>query len=242
MSDTKKSSSLLHKLLGPLMQSATPAARDDAAPQAAYKSVVRLSEMMREKSRLGELRDAELEREAKLRIEITRIENERIEAITEFRAHGDKGHQERANALLADAAALRQEADDAEGVANGLQGKIDGMGPEFESLQQQYRSDLGVFLDTVYRRLADRYMDLAPEVADVVLQIAGLQNVMMQYLAGNTNGFERRVYLPRIVPGQGNTLMPLLDADTRQFGDGARARTDAILVELKAAGFVWRFK
>lgn len=242
MSDTKKSSGLLHKLLAPLMPSAPHTESDDALPRAAYKSVVLLSEMMREKSRLSGLRDAELEREAKLRIEITRIESERIEAITEFRAHGDKGHQERANTLLAEAATLRQEADDAEGVANGLQNKIDGMNPEFESLQRQYRVDLGAFLDTVYRRLANRYMKLAPEVADVVLQIAGLQNVMMQYLAGNTNGFERRVYLPRIAPGQGNALMPLLDADTRQFGDGARARTDAIIDELKAAGFVWRFK
>jgi hypothetical protein len=242
MSNAQAPGGLLRKLLSPLMPSATTAKSDDALPQAAYKSVVLLSEMMREKSRLGELRDAELEREAKLRIEIARIDGERIEAITEFRAHGDKGHQERANALLTEAAALRQEADDAEGVANGLQSKIDGMNPEFEALQRQYRVDLGVFLDTVYRRLANRYMELAPEVADVVLQIAGLQNVMMQYLAGNTNGFERRVYLPRIAPGQGNALMPLLDADTRQFGDGARARTDAILDELKAAGFVWRFK
>jgi len=242
MSDTNKSSGNKLKLLGWLKSSAAVENDDVEIPQAAYASVVKLGEIMREKSRLAGLRDAELEREKELRAEIARIETERIEAITELRAYGDASHQKRADALLASATALRQQADDAESVANGLQSKIDGMAGEFEALKRQYRVDLGAFLNTAYRRLAERYMEVAPEVADVAMQIAALQNVMMRYLAGNTNGFERRIYLPRIEPGEGKTLMPLLDADTRQFSDGAGARTDAILDELRAAGFAWRFE
>ncbi len=216
-------------------------ALDQANAKAAYESVVKLKAMMDEIARLRSLMNAETGKRQTHQDKLDDVQARRIEALTLVRLGVDDSAQARADALDQEAAALRRELRDAQSVADGIQARIATLEADKALLARLYQRDLGHYLDQVFTRLSDHYNTLAPELAEVVLQMAAVQNVMLRYLAGNTNGFDRRILLPAVEPGNGRTLIPLLDGDSNAFFLGASVRSEDIIAELKQAGFEWKF-
>lgn len=241
---SKTATSLLSRLLAPFSSNTEGKdGAEDRHPQlkAAYESVTKLNELFAEKRRLSGLIEAERVKLVDLDEKLARTDAERIEALTEGRISGDEAAKKLAVKKLDECTAIRQELNDAQAVADGIAARIGAIEPKIAGLKRDYLCDLGQFLNGMYVELAGHYNEVAPQAAEAALQLAALHNVMMRYLTGNTNGFERRIYLPACVPFEGRTRDPILDTDTRKFSDGATARMEAILAELKNAGFIWRF-
>ena len=132
--------------------------------------------------------------------------------------------------------------DDARAVAGGINARIQDLSEQIKVLSVRYRTDLGAFLSMIYARLIDRYNETAPEVAEIALQLAATRRVMARYLAGNSNGWDGRILLPRMKAGDGRTIVPMLDGDSRAFDSEASARMEGIIGEMRAAGFIWRME
>lgn len=233
---------LFKRLLAPFQTDNSDQEADDGpAVQEAYESVTQLNALVAEMSRLRGLRDSETARESELNAELSEIELQRVEALTEFKVSGDQEAKKRADALLKKSETISQQKNDCQSVAKSIQARVDALEVDKKNLRRAYQRDLGMFLDRVFARMCQHYTELAPEVAEAALQMAAVQSVMMRYLCGNSSGFERRIYLPTVQPGNGNTLIPILDADTRSFEEGVNTRMEAVLAELRQAGFTWRF-
>lgn len=241
---SKSAAGLLHRILTPFTgNNEGKDANEYRHPQlqAAYESVTKLNELYAEKRRLSGLIEAERLKLVDLDEKLAKADADRIEALTEYRVNGDEADKNTAAKKLEECATIRQELNDIQAVADGIAARIGTIETKILSLKSDYRCDIGNFLNGMYVDLAEHYNQVAPQAAEAALQLAALYNVMMRYMAGRSNGFERRIYLPACVPFEGRTLDPILDSDTRKFSDGANARMEAIMAELKNAGFIWRF-
>lgn len=241
---SKTATSLLSRLLSPFSGNAEGKdGSGDRHPQlqSAYESVSQLNELFAEKRRLNGLIEAERLKLTDLDEILASTDAVRIEALTEYRINGDEEAKKLAAMKLDEGTAIRQKLNDVQAIADGIAGRIGAIESKIASLRNTYRCELGSFLDSLYVQLAEHYNQVAPEAAEAALQLAALHNVMMRYLAGRSNGFERNIYLPACVPFDGRTLDPIIDAGSRKFSEGANTRMDAIMAELKNAGFIWRF-
>lgn len=241
---SKTVTNLLSRLLSPFSGNAEGKdGGEDRHPQlhAAYESVTKLNDLFAKKRRLNGLIEAERLKLIDLDEMLASTDAVRIEALTEYRVNGDEAAKNLAAKKLDECTAIRQELSDVQAIAEGIAARIGAIEPEIASLRNSYRCDLGKFLDGLYVQLAEHYNQVAPQAAEAALQLAALHNVMMRYLAGRSNGFERNIYLPSCTPFEGRTLDPILDAETRKFSESANARMEAIIAELKNAGFIWRF-
>ena len=235
-------SGLFKRLLAPF-QAANPAQDTDDGPavQEAYDSVTQLKTLVAEMSRLRGLRDSETAKESELDAEFQAIELQRIEALTESKVSGDPEAKKRADSLLKKSGTVSQQKNDCRVVAASIKARIDALEANKKNLRHAYDRDLGVFLDRVFARMCEHYSALAPDVAEAALQIAAVQSVMMRNRCGNTNGFDRRIYLPNVDAGNGKSLTPILDADTNNFSLAVNTRMEFVIHELKQAGFDFRF-
>lgn len=240
--ETPRYAGIFKRLLAPFQtENSDQEADDGAAVQEAYESVTQLNALVAEMSRLRGLRASETARESELDVEFGEIELQRIEALTEFKVSGDQEAKKRADALLKKSETISQQKNDCQAVAKSILARVDALEVDKQNLRRAYQRDLGMFLDRVFARMCQRYTELAPGVAEAALQMAAVQNVMMRHLCGNSSGFERRIYLPTVQPGDGKTLLPILDAANRHFEEGVNTRMETVLAELRQAGFTWRF-
>lgn len=213
----------------------------DRALQSAYESVLLIRALMTERGQLEGLREGESEKADSLNTQLKDLDSARVEALTDHRVSGGGGASEKAQALLAQSNAVRQELNDIQAVVNGIDRRIADLENQMEPLKRRYQVDMGAFLGDIYHQLAAHYQELAPEVGETLLQIAAVRRVMLRYLAGNTNGWDGRALLPGIQPGEGRYIKPLLDADSSQFANGANERMEEIFKQMRSAGFIWRF-
>jgi hypothetical protein len=218
--------------------------REQAGEQAlktASQAVKRVAENTSERSRIRQLIEDEHYRTAERRARLEQVEGDRIRAIAAARIAGNEQRADLAESLRAEAAALRQAIDDSEGVVAQMGEALAQLETELQVLKRMYLHELGAYLTNAYGQMMERYNALAPDVAEIVLQIAAMRRVMMLYKAGNSNGWDGGVLLPSMRPGEGRYMEPMLVGDSRAFAEGANARMDAIIAQLKAAGFEWRF-
>lgn len=213
----------------------------DSALRYAEKVVSQIGALMNEHQRLVGLRDDEVEKTDSLNARLRELEGGRVEALTEHRVSGDVRAREKASNLLEQANKIREELNDVQAIAGGIERRIADLDGRMEPLKRMYSVAMGAFLNAIYRQLSDRYNQLAPEVSEIVLQIGALRRVMLRYLAGNTNGWDGRVLLPGIEPGEGRYIKPVLDADSADFARAANERMDQIFEQMRSAGFIWRF-
>jgi hypothetical protein len=197
--------------------------------------------LLAERSRLVGLRDEEQGKRGSLGRRLSELEAARLDALTEHRISADEAASTKAAELLAQVAAVRQEMNDAVTLAARLDERAKEVDLKLDPLKRNYQQTLGVYLGEIYRQLVEHYDEHAREAGEAVVQIAALHRVMIRYLAGNTNGWNGALLLPKIDPGNGRTLEPLFDAGSRKFAEAATEHMDAILGEMRAAGFIWRF-
>jgi len=212
----------------------------DSGLQGAYESVTKIAALMKERIRLRGLEAAETDKLDGLSAQLRAMDSERIQALTEYRVGGKEGDNEQAQALLKRCAEIGQEIDDARAVAGGIHSRIQALEDDLKPLTMQYRRDLGLFLTTIHSRLIDRYNEVAPGVAEIVLQLAATRRVMMRYLTGDSNGWNGQILLPGMRAGDGKTIEPILDGGTTSFDSEANERMAGIVAEMSAAGFIWR--
>lgn len=207
----------------------------------AYTGLAKVRELMAEKARLEGLCRTEAEKKEELTLRLDGLERRRHEMLAQARIEDNPVLTHEAGELRKETTEVSLQIGDADGIINAIQGKIGELGPQMDLAIKDYKVNLANCLDEIFSRLAVQYHKAAPEVAELALQAAAVQNVMMQYLLGNSNGFERRIYLPNIVPGEGRSITPLLDADSADFSRKVSERMSTIVAELREAGFVWKF-
>ncbi|WP_347258274.1 hypothetical protein [Methylocaldum sp.] len=207
-------------------------------PQNADASPARLGELLDHRSHLITLRHQEQTQATEWTAELQTLENERLDLLAQLRVESDPDLRARAESLQEEVQALRQRLADAEAIAARLQGRIDAVDRALPEARRAYQSELGQYLDKLYVQYADRYQKAVPEVCEALLMIAAIHRVMMRHLTGNSNGWDRRVYLPQIVPFSGTTLTPHLDGGNQAFAEEAALRTAKVEALLREAGFI----
>lgn len=213
---------------------------DDATIQSAYESVTKIAALMNERARLRDLEKAETGKLAALGARLQETDSERILALTEYRVSADTDANKSAQTLLKKLGEIRQEIDDAQAVARGIKSRVEGLDYELLMLRPQYRHDLSVFLMTIYNGLIDRYNEMAPGVAEIMLQMAALMRVMRTYSAGSGAGWNGQVLLPGMRAGDGGRIEPMLDGGAAEFDREANERMSGIVAEMHTAGFIYR--
>lgn len=227
-------------LLGAPGSSASAATeRTDLIGRAAA-SAKQLGAHLDERSRLRMLAAEETARVSELDAQLTALNVQRIDALTEDRVSSNPESKATAEALLADCARVRQEIEDASLVKENIGLRIHTLDQEIAPLKAKYRGELGAYLSGIYRGHIEDYNKLAPELAETIYKIAATARVMRRYLAGDSSGWDGTVLLPGMQAGNGRTIPPILDAGSREFEDDANSRMEAILEQLKEAGFIWR--
>ena len=221
-------------------------AQPEAAPQGQVPSDAAraIAEIIAESRRLRDRASAEERRAAGLQGEIERLEAERKHALADLRLSDapqtDAGIVEQLATRLA---VLRQELEDAAHVRAEAERRLDALSQQKRQARQQYQHSLGEFLAREYAALGTVYEQQALQLAETVFRVAAVIRMMHTYGAGNSNGFERRVYLPRIVPGDGRTHPAILDStrNAELESGGARYHKE-VMARLEAAGFSWNLK
>lgn len=185
--------------------------------------------------------------------EIARLDAERVERLADFAKLPPQDdavpvdpESERARlgeqieALRVSLETKKRAVDDAERTASVLQARLSSFNEEASLLRQRYGVEVGKLLNAIYAHLSEQYMQQAPAVAELLLQIAAVQDVMMHFRVGNSNGFDRRAYLPTVEPGSTRVLPPLADC-SQGLAETTEAHRKAIIASLGAIGYRWRF-
>jgi len=200
-----------------------------------------LAQLTSERSRVVASIAEEEERRHEQAERLKRKDAERIDALTAARLSGHKEDKRRSDALLADSEAvtLRREIDDSKAVDGRLRARWEELSREIRSRDLRYREAQAIFLEDVFEKLIARYNALAPEVAEIVLQIAAVRRVMIARGAGDTNGWDGAILLPGMKAGRGIYIDPILDGGSSEFGNAADQRKAGIAQAMRAAGFIY---
>lgn len=197
--------------------------------------------LLKNRSRLLEMQSVESAAARGFRRRFDEVDALRIEAMTEARILDDSNAQRYAQAMQDETHALQRKAEDCEAISRGIGAKIACVEEEINGLRTRYQQELGAFLDGIFARTAAHYREIAPGLADLVLEMAAIKQVMLTHLAGNSNGFDHlSAVIPRAEPGNGRTLPVYCDGDSREFEALVRERAQKMNHELQAAGFSCR--
>lgn len=196
---------------------------------------------LKNRSRLLEMQGEESAAARDFRLRLAEVDALRIQAMTEARILDDSNAQLHAQAMQDEANALQRKAEDCEAVSRGIGAKIARVDAEIDDLRTRYQQELAAFLDGAFARTAAHYREMAPGLADLVLEMAAIKQVMLKHLAGNSNGFDHlSAGIPRAEPGNGRTLPAYCDGDSREFEAMVLERAQKLNLELQAAGFSCR--
>lgn len=215
---------------------------NDSPPLAgSYASLQELNTIHAERRRLVALRATQIGAKDRLQAKLLELDSQRIALLTEAIANDDKAARDQASAMADQLAELQRQANDSSRIAENLAEKIAEVDKRFEAVKRGYLVDLGSFLNGLFAELGVEYDRQAHELAETVFQLGAIQEVMMAFKTGNSNGFSRRVFLPTVTPGSTKPALPIIDGDSASFLDGTGRHVALIKEQLAAAGFKHRF-
>lgn len=194
-------------------------------------------QLLENSRKLREAETAEVERAQNLRAQFAGLDAQRIEALTECRLSGNHEAAQRAAELAEQIAPLQRAATDAEAIAAGIDSRLAALASVIEQAARHARQDLGLALEQKFCAVAQCYQEQAQEVAELALQIAALQALMMRLRCGNTNGFDGSIRLPAATPGDARTSEPLVDGHSTEFRRAAESIAEVLAGDLLAAGY-----
>ena len=180
---------------------------------------------------------SEAQRRQQLEARIQELDAQRIEALTEHRLSAEDCAAQRAAGLAAELEPLRSAAADAGAIAAGIDARIAALLPALDQAATHARQELGRHLEQQFAELAARYQAQAPEVAELAVQLAAVQALMVRFRCGNSNGFGRDIRLPTITPGDAREAPTLVDGRSAEFDRLAGAIANELAGELTAAGY-----
>lgn len=100
------------------------------------------------------------------------------------------------------------------------------------------RRELAEALDARLAEAAERYNALAQVTAEAAVDLCALREVMIKVGAGNSNGVDIGVMLPRATPGEARVVAPFFAFADRGCAAALMRRSDEISHELTGVGFV----
>jgi septal ring factor EnvC (AmiA/AmiB activator) len=184
------------------------------------------------------------ERSAALESEIAALEAERIELLADaaLLGPGELGARPAAAEDLARRIEQKRGAlNDARILADKLQARASVYEDELTVLRRQYQTELGQLLDAMFAAVAAEYMQAAPAVAALMRQMAAIQEAMMHFQTGNSNGWDRSGRLPAVVPGELRELSPIIDCAAGGLAAQVQDLVEEVKNSLGRAGYRWRF-
>jgi chromosome segregation ATPase len=215
---------------------------DDEARESSGGAIERLSALLEERDRVQGLVIDEEKRAEALKEQLRQKEEQRIDALTNARLAGEEADASLPEQLAAELATLRSSIVEAEAVAKRLRAQVDRLDRQIAPLKDEYRQEMSVYLDALYREAIDRYRVLAPDLANAVLRVAAIRRLMIRRGLGNSNGWSGDILLPSMKWQEGNTLYPMLDGGSRDFADAAEDRVSQLEEELRQFGFKYNWK
>lgn len=206
------------------------------------ETLSRLRALSEERGRVRSLVAAEEKRAEALSEQLRKKDAERIDSLTEARLSGADADSPQLETSQADLAALRRGIEEAAAVAGRLRARLSDVEAALKKSKYDYERELTALLDNLYEQAMGRYNDLAPAVAQAILEVAAIRRVMMSLRLGNTNGWTGEVLLPGMEPRQGALVPPVLQGSSREFADRADKLAQAANERVRAAGFVYNLK
>ena len=100
------------------------------------------------------------------------------------------------------------------------------------------RRELAEALDARLAEAAERYNALAQVTAEAAVDLCALRELMIKVGAGNSNGVDIGVMLPRATPGEARAVAPFFAFADRECAAALMRRSDEIAHELTGVGFV----
>lgn len=206
-----------------------------------FASLERINEISAERRRLRQLKSEQVALAPSLKSDIAGLDRQRIDLLTESLVEDSAEKKVSAHALDEQIQGKQKRLADIGLIVAGIDKKIGELDKQFAMLEPLYRRDLGQFLGVLYAELAKEYSQKATEMAELILQITAMKNVMNRHKAGNAGYVDQRFFLPGIVPERGENSTPIIDASTPAFVNGVRGFENPIQDQLMQAGFVHRF-
>lgn len=207
----------------------------------AFEGITAVRRVLGERSRLVELAEAELQRETQIRRDIEEADGRRIRAIADSRVSGSSEADPTLDQIATQRQRLETEMADCKKVAEDLRNRASALDEQLDVAVHMYRGDLGAFLNRMYEGAALQFNASAEETARAAVECISIQKTMIRFLAGNPNGFEQRIFLPRADPGNGRDIKPIIDSAERDFEKRISSRSTEIIELMREAGFSYRF-
>lgn len=219
-------------------------AKAAARPDAPHEAASAIAQIVAEEARLRHLVNGERRDLAAREAQIERLTDQRLKALTDLRLsespQADAGAVERLGAQIE---SLKQQVEDSGHVLREAERRLAVLQEQKQQAKLNYQVCLGELLNHEYRALAAVYEQQATQLAETILQISAVIQTMYAYGAGDSNGFARKAYLPRIVPGDGRTHSPILDTSrNNELTSGGARYADAVISKIRAAGYNWNLK
>lgn len=194
---------------------------------------------------LGELRSRidQMQRSAKgehsrahqVEREIASLKQQRVTRISLARVEGKEPFTEDLDEKLH---VLRSQIEDAAAVEASLAEMAAAEALALNYAVFEARKELSAELDARLADAAERYNALAQETATAARELYALRELMIAVGAGNSNGVDLGVQLPRAVPGDAQPVEPFFTIASREGLAAVKRRSDEIAEELTAVGFV----
>lgn len=159
---------------------------------------------------------------------ITRISLARLEGVPPFTEDLDEQLQ-----------ALRCQVADAAAIEASLAEMAEAEARELNQAIFDARKELAAALDARFSEAADRYNEIARELAVVALELYAVRELMITAGAGNSNGVDISISLPHARPGDGSVRAPMFAFTDRECRNAVKRRSEEIAHELTAFGFVF---
>ena len=134
--------------------------------------------------------------------------------------------------------ALQRQIQDAVAVETELARMAAAEARELNQAVFDARGELAEALDARLAEAAERYNALAQATAAAAVDLCALRELMIKVGAGNSNGVDIAVMLPRATPGEARAVAPFFAFADRGCAAALMRRSDEISHELAGVGFV----
>lgn len=204
---------------------APPQAPKNLALKALQARIQKMSFSARDERRSS----AELERE------IQSLQQQRVTRISLARLEGTDPYTDDLDEKVQ---ALQRKIQDADAVEAELARMAAAEARELNQAVFDARRELAEALDARLAEAAERYNALAQATAAAALEMIAVRETMIKVGAGNSNGVDLGVQLPRATPGEERAVPPFFAIPDRECAAAMMRRGDEIARELADAGFV----
>lgn len=206
----------------------------DVAPPQAPKNLA-LKALQERIQRMNRSARDERRSSADVGREIHSLQQQRVTRISLARLEGKDPYTEDLDEKVQ---ALKRQTQDAAAVEAELARMAAAEARDLNQAAFDARRELAEALDARLVETAERYNALAQATAAAAVDLCALRELMIKVGAGNSNGVDIGVMLPRATPGESRPVAPFFAFADRECAAALMRRSDEIAHELTGVGFV----